>query len=562
MARRILTPRFVCFASTSSPCHPFFAAFTSLHSRTLPPWRPILHRSAFSSGQRSPSDKSPSLTPPKPTPPTSTSASPRLRIHSRSDKERNNAIWTAQDDDRLLHLRMQGLTWLQISQELGRSRQACNRRFNAVINPGHGTSFWIEDHVVDVDSQTRFSNRDQALRCLVERGFGWKAIANLFGNVKASACQERWRVVRKESVDLVAGNENTIEDETRQGHKGKAPWLSPVMTPSDQKLLRKSVQETYGEDQWDLLAKEVFDSAFSAEYLRIRYTKMERLRQVWTVEEDSELVKEVGHQQQQGSSSLSFKDDHGIPPESGSGSWMEALQEEASKRNWTLIASHIPGDHTGDECRKRWLKLTINRLRHSKDVDSLADIMDDKYVSLVLSKGPSKNNLKEKPERLVWTAEQSDRLEHIITSQLHSEPGQSSPSISESRTLLIDWFRVAKEMGGKFTPSQCKSRWNRMSFVVPVAKRSWQKDELLALARGLNSVGPSWAKIHRQFLPGRPPSFIQSKWVRIQTKLRDHMVIEQRSWKESCRRMYTGDLGSELGRLVEERPDLCKGRAT
>jgi len=416
---------------------------------------------------------------------------------------------------------------------------------------------------VEADSQSLFQNRDQALRYLVEHGYGWKAIAEHLGYVKASACQERWRALRRIPAGLVAGNENPAIIESRQKHNGSSSSSvpTPVMTRSDQELLRRRVRETYGVDQWDLLAKEVFESVFSPEYLRIQYTKMERRRQVWTELEDVELVQAVGQQLQQGGSLYSFKDGDQIAlsrPEP----LMEVLWDAASTCTWTSIACRIPGHHTDDECRKRWLKLTIARLRRSKEAGSLNEnvgVKDDRYN---LSKGLSESNHNEHSGRGTWTVEQSDRLERIIAGLLRSQSRQPSPSASERTTPLINWSKVSEQMDREFTKSQCKSRWTRMSKLVSTAKRSgaWQADELLALACGLNSVGPAWTEIHRQFLPGRTPSFIQGKWTSIHSKLCDHMVIEQRSWQESCRGVYTGDLGCELGRLAEVRPELCRDR--
>ncbi|KAG0022971.1 hypothetical protein BGZ81_008297 [Podila clonocystis] len=276
---------------------------------------------------------------------------PVLRI-DHAGRKRNSAAWTPETDQQLFDLRTQGQTWTQIGQVLGKSRQACNRRFDTVLDPRLGRNFWEED-----------PDRVEILAALVQQKFKWSEIAEQLGT-KASSCEKQWRITQRQE------EEKSNDKEDKVAKEAKAP---PKFTRKDTATLKAAVME-YGTDQWDIVAREAFDSVFTPAQLRHQHMNQERKRNVWTVAQEASLSMTVA---------TLFGD---IPD-------ITQCDSIISDDQWQSIASQIPGDHTGAECKKKWLKLKV----------------------LEQKKKPTMTRYEEEEDnRVTWTQEQSALLRELI----------------------------------------------------------------------------------------------------------------------------------------------------
>ncbi|KAF9308072.1 hypothetical protein BG003_011653 [Podila horticola] len=416
----------------------------------------------------------------------SASKSPKLRI-DHAGRKRNSTAWTPEADQQLLNLRAQGQTWTQIGEVLGKSRQACNRRFDTVLDPKLGRNFWEED-----------PDRVEILAALVQQKFAWSEIAEQLGT-KASSCEKQWRIMRRR------------DEEDFHDKEAKETKARPKFTRKDMATLKAAVIE-HGTDEWDIIARKAFGSIFTPTQLRHQYMNQERKRNVWTAAQEASL-------------SLTVAALFGEIPD------ITQCDSAISDDHWRSIASHIPGDHTSVECKKRWLKLRV----------------------LEQTKKPTKTQHEEEDDRVTWTQEQSALLRELIEDiKIHGLRRHAN------ELPKVDWDWVAEEMGGAFTRIQCKSRWTRMSKATSSTKTGpWQPQELEAMVTGLYQEGASWTVIHRVHLSSRSPSFIQGKWKSMAAKIRQDMVIHQRSWPEACEELFHGTLVETLQELERRRPELC-----
>ncbi|KAG0018805.1 hypothetical protein BGZ82_000324 [Podila clonocystis] len=410
-----------------------------------------------------------------------------LRI-DHAGRKRNSAAWTPEADQQLLDLRAQSQTWTQIGQVLGKSRQACNRRFDTVLDPRLGRSFWEED-----------PDRVEILAALVQQKFKWSEIAEQLGT-KASSCEKQWRITQRQEEE---------KSNDKEAKEAKAP---PKFTRKDMTTLKAAVME-HGTDQWDIVAQEAFDSVFTPALLRHQHMNQERKRNVWTVAQEASL-------------SLTVLTLFGDIPD------ITQCNSIISDNQWQSIASQISGDHTGVECKKKWLKLRVLEQKKKPTMTRYEEEEDD---------------------RVTWTQEQSallhELIEDIKTHGLRRHANEPPK---------IDWDWVAEEMGGIFTRTQCKSRWTRMSKTTSSTKiGTWQPQELEQLVTGLCQEGALWTVIHREHLSSRSPSFIQGKWKSMVAKIRQDMAVHQRSWPESCNELFHGTLVETLQELEKRRPELC-----
>ncbi|KAF9387140.1 hypothetical protein CPC16_007200 [Podila verticillata] len=420
---------------------------------------------------------------PLPLPPrtSSTSKSPTLRIDT-TGRKRNNAAWTPEADRQLLNLRAQGHTWTQIGEVLGKSRQACNRRYDSELDPKLGRNFWEED-----------PDRVEILTALVQQKFTWGEIGEQLGT-KGSSCEKQWRIIQR-------------QNEEANGVEAMSP---PKFSRKDLATLKAAVMD-HG-TQWDIIARETFGSVFAPTQLRRQFMNQERKRCVWTAEQEASL-------------SMTVATSYGDIPD------ITQCDNIISVNQWQSIANQIPGDHTGVECKARWLKLRVLEQR----------------------KKPTKRHEEDEDDRGSWTQEQSALLRELIEDiKAHGLRRHANEQPK------IDWDWVAEEMGGAFTRAQCKSRWTRMSRNTGSTRAgAWQPQELEAMVMGLCQEGASWTVIHREHLSSRSPSFIQGKWKSMAAKIRQDMVIHQRLWPESCKELFHGILAETLQELEKQRPELC-----
>ncbi|KAK3817440.1 MAG: hypothetical protein J3Q66DRAFT_339901, partial [Benniella sp.] len=289
----------------------------------------------------------------------SPSPSVPLQVHF-SAKKRNHSSWTEEADALLLDLRAQGKTWTQIGQVLGKSRQACNRRFDAVLDPENGATFW-----------TLQADRNQTLLQLVAQGLGWKQIADRLGT-KASACEKQWRILEQERIALAAsaaaaavvaqdvqGNPSVTTQNSRvQGQPSMETMTTPSRFPVAEVQLLKNAVAKYGDNQWEWMAEKVFCSRFSPTFLRRQYIKLERTRRIWTEKQEAHLLAET---------KSCYQRNHLPTPSPAVPSSLDALSES----QWESVACTIPGDHSPAECRERWLRIHLNTTGQRTQKNSL-----------------------------------------------------------------------------------------------------------------------------------------------------------------------------------------------
>ncbi|KAF9943363.1 hypothetical protein BGZ67_000043 [Mortierella alpina] len=449
-----------------------------------------------------------SFTPSAPSAPSAPSSSPRLRIHSASSK-RNSSYWSPEDDSLLLDLRHKGQPWHQIGQALGRSRQACNRRFNAVLDPDNGKPFWARHPEMNVILET-----------LVAKRLGWNKIADYIG-INASSCEKQWRELKQQQrLEQHQQQQSCMQADTTAEGPQRRPSKQRPFRRADVELLKAAVAE-HGNYRWDSIAEIVFQSRYTVHHLRYQYTKLERRRQVWTLQQEGTLLQVVA--------GLVPKD-RLITPEK------VAIPDS----QWDAVADTIQGEHTGEECRRRWLKL---QLTGSKGTGKGGD-------------GPtqSANSSARLPTstRVVWTAEQSLLLESIIQDMKNTKSPEDQ----------IAWKVVSDRMGPGFSKAQCKSRWNRMIEQSALSKTGrWNSQELEHLFSGLLAVGPAWTEIHRDWLPGRSPKFIHGKWKQILSRVSQDQVIQRLSWQDACVKSFGSAVGGILDQAAKRWPNITTDRS-
>ncbi|KAF9289096.1 hypothetical protein BGZ68_010051 [Mortierella alpina] len=433
-----------------------------------------------------------------PSPPSASSSSPRLRIHSASSK-RNCSWWSPEDDSRLLDLRHKGHSWLQIGQALGRSRQACNRRFNAVLDPDNGEPFWARHPEMNVILET-----------LVAKRLGWSKIADYIG-INASSCEKQWKELKQRQELTQQQQEQTANDQR---------LVQRPFRREELERLKAAVAE-HGTYRWDTIAHTVFQSRYTVNYLRYQYTKLERKRQVWTVQQEDNLLQVVPQ--------WVSKDQH-----------MQPEKVVIPDSQWDAVADTIEGEHTGEECRRRWLKLQLSGSRR---------IGKDKGMSTLSAESSTRS--RQESKRVVWTAEQSLHLKSIIQDLKSTQYPEG----------CIEWKVVSERMGPEFSKAQCKSRWIRMSEQSASSKTGpWTSQELGQLFSGLLAIGPAWTEIHREWLPGRSPKFIQGKWKQLANRVNQDQIIQRLSWQDACTKSFGSEMGGILDQATKKWPNIIAER--
>ncbi|KAF9898336.1 DNA binding transcription coactivator transcription factor [Lobosporangium transversale] len=493
----------------------------------------------------------------------STSSSVRLRIHS-SGPKRNDSDWTPEHDSILLSLRAQGKTWTQIGEALGRSRQACNRRFDSVLNPESGEAFWKSQ-----------PHKNHLLKEYVRQRQSWKTIAHHLGT-KASACERQWRILARQSQAQGQNQGHSMDHEDGRDdmeHLGpsRVNALSSLdrvsitsvnrirWTAAQVQRLKHAVAE-YGLNNWETIANSVFDGQFTPTYLRRQYTKLEQRRKVWREQQDKELSSAVMNLYKSLFPTL--------PTPSSSESVSPKIMDDVLSQNqWDMVAKSISGEHSASECRAHWLRMQLwalsRQLRGRKNVsvDAIDHDGDGNNHNIHQQNAPASSSESciasaSQDERGLWTLQQSQRLESIIKSM------KESASISDTSNTMftIDWDKVSALMDHKFTKQQCKSRWNRMLRQVQGSTTSgrWDEEEIENLVVGVYNLGPQWAEIRRNWVHGRAPTFIQGKWVSIRNKVYNEMVVQRWTWMQASIEIYGQHIGETLGKVAERWPSLCE----
>ncbi|KAF9566003.1 hypothetical protein EC968_003940 [Mortierella alpina] len=359
------------------------------------------------------------------------------------------------------------------------------------------------------------------LESLVAQRLAWSKIADYIG-INASSCEKQWKELKQQQEVERQKQQQTcmqIETTAQDPQKIRDNMLKRRrFGMADVELLKTAVAE-YGTDRWDSIAQTAFQSRYTVNYLRYQYTQQERKRQVWTLQQTDNLLQVVAR--------LVSKDQHMRPEE-----------VVIPDSQWDIIADTIEGDHTGEECRRQWLKL---QLSGSKQIGNDMDKSTHTKYSPTISK---------KSKRVVWTAEQSQFLNAII----HDMKAQSPEG-------HIDWKVVSEEMGSGFSKAQCKSRWIRMNEQSALSKTgSWNYQELEQLFSGLLAVGPAWTEIHREWLPGRSPKFIQGKWKQILGRVNHVQVIQRLSWQDACAKSFGSAAGGTLDLAAKRWPNITADR--
>ncbi|KAF9420459.1 hypothetical protein BGZ94_009118 [Podila epigama] len=315
----------------------------------------------------------------------SSALSPSVRVDTTGRQKRNSAPWTSEDDQALLRLREQGCTWGEVGRAMRKSRQACSHRFNTVLDPVLGDSFWRQD-----------PHRSEILAALVHQKFSWKEIAQQL-NTNASSCEHQWRVLQRRDV----ATENTTIAVNSGGTRSK-------LSRQDLERLQSAVQ-LHGTDQWETIAKETFDMAFTATYLRHQYIAQERKRQVWTMSQEEQLLLAV-----QKILDGDLED-------------ISSCDRLICDQQWQRIAEQIQGKHTALECKNKWLKLKFLKAKR------------EAKMSQSVSLGLQQDDLN---LRITWTPEQTAALRALVEDMKTLAVEKQS-----EESFKIDWGMVADKMG-------------------------------------------------------------------------------------------------------------------
>ncbi|KAF9431413.1 hypothetical protein BGZ76_000332 [Entomortierella beljakovae] len=483
--------------------------------------------SATSSTTTSTTASTTTTKPSEPSSSSTTSSSPsstsvRLRIQTSPTKSRKYLEWTPELDDQLLDLRSsQGKTWKEIGEILNCSRQVCNRRYDAILNPESGTAFWEKDNSKE---------KILILKTLKSQNWSWNDIAIQLGT-RASSCEKQWRLLERirlkeeeeeqeEKVEVVEEKEAPSDLETKK--------QTLRFRPSHIPILLEAVKE-YGTDQWETISSNAFQSKISPQYLKHQYLQFQLKRRKWTAIQDIELEKVVENV-------CSHRNSEPIA------STEDGLMEEC---HWKDIANSISGEHTSSECRERWIKLQLSgkRRKVAPVVDTAPVVTTSPaVVTAPVVDTPAPASKSDAKKYVRWTPEQSQRLEDIVH------------ILQQSKELwnYQGWVIVAKEMNHEFTRAQCKARWNRLERELKHdSSGRWSRDEIEGLIKGIDEFGYNWTRIKENRVPGRTPSLCQGKWSRLKTKIQLEMKIRRRSWNQVCADLYGDEMGLIMSKMEE-----------
>ncbi|KAF9171227.1 hypothetical protein BGX21_008875 [Mortierella sp. AD011] len=504
---------------------------------------------------------------------TTTASSVRFRIHSPVNKQKNYSQWTSETDNQLLSLRSQGKTWIEIGKILGRSRQACNKRYDAILCPESGAPFW-----------EKYPEKIQILQDLRAQGWGWPVIALQVGT-KASSCERQWKKVERDRLTALATTTTTATtiDEAAETLEATTDHMKPILRfKSSHVPLLKDAVAKYGTNQWETISIEVFKSMITPEYLKHHYLKLERKRKSWTDRQNEQLINAV--QNICSKNKINLVESNPVRPavpttkEEVTAATitmpisLTRIDDILNESHWEDVAESIPG-HTASECRERWIRLRawesgLSRIfaRNSGENKLNTNSSHENDSSQPLERQQrrsSKSTTECSSERYIrWTPEQTQRLETSVKTAKDSSDWNHR-----------GWENVATLMDSEFTKEQCKARWFRLQREIKSTRSNntnggqgggdgdgggrWGRDEIEDLIKGVHEFGFDWMKIKQKWVQGRTGSLCQGKWTRVKTKLNLEMAVRKCSWRQVCRDIYGPEIGRMLDELPERWPSIC-----
>ncbi|KAG0016180.1 hypothetical protein BGZ82_001179 [Podila clonocystis] len=408
-----------------------------------------------------------------------------------------------------MHLHNQGFSWTQISEAVGVPYSSCYKRYCTFLDPNLD-SFWTK-------------RRLALLEKMALEGRPWKEIAlSLQAGqdkpVSVIACQEKWdRVCRRYKSDV-------------------------NLSPNNLATLRTEIEKFQSANKsldWDEIAG-VLGNKFTGSQLKFKYSLVTRGASRWRRAQDMDLIRNVMLATAKTKDQTNKQDvidwahiadqlGHHTPQEcesrwqkmrarlvqkqeiSPSGNFWSEKEMEAYWKAWTAFGNdwvkvaeslaQAPWNEESETQQNEGRGLLLLKTAHDcqTDFDYLVRESSLRADLLKSALGDFVETLSMQPRRRAkWTTEQIRRLLDSVE-RVHDAKQKKLLDIDSSRTkqtppsiFNTDWDEVARVSGGKFTPEQCRYRWDREThpdkFLSPAAG-VWGRKETQALERALHDYG-------------------------------------------------------------------------
>ncbi|KAF9973189.1 hypothetical protein BGZ73_003600 [Actinomortierella ambigua] len=488
-------------------------------------------------------------------------------------------------EDRLLKMKAQGKSWIQIGKTLGISPAVCSIRYDKYLDPA--LNDWTEEKMDTLDS-------------LVEKGLSWGQIGAKLGS-SARQCYHIWKIRGKGHYKFRAIlNVSNTEHWTQ--HEVETFWRAWFQ--EDQHCLRAAAYDMPGRTSVDChkgilyFVKKAVEDAPGWAQIEIMHFVSQAM--------NNARVRSIGNRAGgQGMSDNSDRPKQTTPSKTIAPTWtpeehdalLKAVEEhglfanwddirdavkptlktvEVEKEYWRLSGMAEDEDGDGDDDnRKKSANHNIRSDKHDslnwsrEEVEALnlmlmkygtlecwKRLADEKHIkptplkdleqlfggktipttTTATTEDGSRNeeNRDEKGAKSgLWDIVLRDRLRFLVEHQRHRTKASAD---SED---AIDWAWTADHIGPGVTVDDCKKQWSMIDqtrSVVAIRKPSqtWSEEELQLLTQAISTIGKRWVRIRAEYFPHRSTDSIRRKF-------RLFLDLRKPALEEPIRRDYKDD---------------------
>ncbi|KAG0237113.1 hypothetical protein BGW41_000281 [Actinomortierella wolfii] len=388
-------------------------------------------------------------------------------VSSMSNIKETRRPWLPENDIALLELRRQGWSWKAIGQFFERSPQATQRRYNSLL--------WLDAHGSrhkGPASPEALETQMKVLKIWInEQGMSWEQAAALL-ETKVPVLQHRLQIW-EESEEKQKALLQTLKEDHRVGmakvadiQADRQPTRVRFSRAGEDKLLQAI--EKYGAENWEKIARQVFDNRYTPYQLRRKYIQIKQ----WTKAREDHLMACVSQVAkypdgvfndsvwQTTAEKMKAKEGVQYTPAECHDKWIDVLRRRgidpakwsppwsASEMNsfwslwktygqdWEAIASRLER-RTVQDCQLQFpYLLKDGSERGPKDPEEL------EVLRLYFSAST--------PKRIRWSTDMQDQLEEAVQAWREIHPGQR-----------INWKWVAKRLNlPGVTDLKCFQRWS------------------------------------------------------------------------------------------------------
>ncbi|KAG0236563.1 hypothetical protein BGW42_003218 [Actinomortierella wolfii] len=388
-------------------------------------------------------------------------------VSSMSNIKETRRPWLPENDIALLELRRQGWSWKAIGQFFERSPQATQRRYNSLL--------WLDAHGSRHKGPTSPEALETQMKVLKiwinQQGMSWEQAAALL-ETKVPVLQHRLQIW-EESEEKQKALLQTLKEGHRVGmakvadiQADRQPTRVRFSRAGEDKLLQAI--EKYGAENWEKIARQVFDNRYTPYQLRRKYIQIKQ----WTKAREDHLMACVSQVAkypdgvfndsvwQTTAEKMKAKEGVQYTPAECHDKWIDVLRRRgidpakwsppwsASEMNsfwslwktygqdWEAIASRLER-RTVQDCQLQFSYLLKDGSeRGPKDPEEL------EVLRLYFSAST--------PKRIRWSTDMQDQLVEAVQAWREIHPGER-----------INWKWVAKRLNlPGVTDLKCFQRWS------------------------------------------------------------------------------------------------------